>query len=204
MKKFFGKNGGFTIVELMTASFITALFATAFYIAATTMHNEMVLQNQYFDTNRDIRYTMEKISRDLKESVSIISSHGGNTTGDSVLILKLPSIDSSGEPTNIDLQYDYVTYKVNPSNSKQLFRSLDVLGGTSTREGGSDQSDVVIANNLSSIEFASSGTGLSSISASTLATLKRINVQITSLGKTLGRDQSTQIDSDIMLRNRIT
>ena len=195
---------GFTTTELIIAVGLTSMFATSFYVAFHVMNTEMRRNSVYFDTGSSAKNVMDRMAKDVQEAVSVVASYGGNSTGTTCLILKLPSIDGSGIPTNISTQFDYVTYKVDPSDSTHLLRSLDVLGGTSSREGGADISNVVVARRLDAIAFSYLGTALSSVSASTIPTMKRINVQITAEGTTLGATQQTQIDSDLMLRNRIS
>jgi Tfp pilus assembly protein PilW len=195
---------GFTITELASAMMITVIFALAFFALFTGMHTQTARTNIYFETNRTARFALDKISRDVKEAVNIATNWGGNTTGNTALVLKLPSLNSSGEPTNIATQFDYVTYKLDPSDSTKLVRTLDVLGGVSQREGGTDKTNVLVAKRIQSILFSYNGTGLSSISASALVNLKYVNAQITGRTATFKSNETTQVDSDLMLRNRIS
>ena len=195
---------GFTTLELTIGLSLTVLFATSFYTAFQVMNTEMWRNRMYFDTNTSAKNVMDRVAKDVEEAVSVVASYGGNTTSNTCLILKLPTVDNSGIPTSITGQFDYVTYKINPSDSTQLFRSLDVLNGTSQREGGADTTNIVMARRVNSILFSYAGTNLSSVSSATIPTMKYINVQITTQGTTLGANQQSQVDSDLMLRNNIT
>ena len=195
---------GFTTLELMTALSLTVLFAASFFYCFQGMNAEMWRSKVYFNTSVSAKNVMDRMARDVEEANSAVAAYGGNTTGTTCLILKLPSVDGSGVPTSISSQFDYVTYKINPSDSTQLLRSLDVLNGTSSREGGADVSNMVVARSVNTIAFSYAGTALSSVSATTIPTMKYINVQITTQGTTLGANQQTQVDSDLMLRNLIT
>ena len=194
---------GFTTVELMIAVSLTLLFAASFYGAFATMGSEMWRKKANFDTNVSAKNVMDRMSRDVEEAVSVVASYGGNTTGTNCLILKLPSIDASGVPTSITNQFDYVTYKINPTDSTQLLRTLVVLNG-SQREGGSNITNAVVARKVNALSLSYGGTALSSVSSATIPTMKTINVQITAQGTTLGTNQRTQVDSDLMLRNNIS
>lgn len=191
---------GFTMVELAIAVTINTIFLTAFFSVFSIMNTHMNQQSIYFQSNRGARFALDRIARDVREAVSLVATHGSDTTADSVLILKLPSINSSGDPTNIDSQFDYVTYKLSGTD---LVRSVDVLGGTSTREGGSDQTNRVVATGVSAITFSTaSGMALGSVSSGTIPALHSVNVSITVQGSTLGRTQSTSVDADLYLRNQ--
>ncbi len=195
---------GFTVLECTIALSLTVLFAASFYTAFRVMNAEMWRNKDYSDTCLSAKNVMDRLSRDVQESAGVVASYGGNTTSTSCLILKLPCIDNTGTPTSISSQFDYVTYKINPLDSTQLFRSVDVLNGTSNREGGVDTSDVVVGRKVSSISFSYVGTPLASVASATIPTMKYINAQITTQGTTLGTTQDTQVDSDLMLRNYIT
>lgn len=197
---------GFTITELMVATTITGIFALGFYALVNTFQKQMVQQSVYYDTNRAARLAMDKISRDVKEAVSVVSSYGGNTTGDQVLILKLPSIDAAGEPNDIATKFDYVTYKRDGTDSTRLVRAINV-DADSSRNGGVDHiSDPlpVVVKKIETLLFSdSNGVSLSSVAAGDIADLESISVRIKAQGKTRDNTQSTQVESELMLRNKL-
>lgn len=195
---------GFTMLECTIALTLTALFAASFYSAFRVMNGEMWRSKDYFDTSRSAKNVIDRLARDVQEAAGVVVSYGGNTTGTTCLILKLPSISNTGDPTSISNQFDYVTYRINPLNTTQLLRSVDVLNGTSNREGGVDVTDAVVGRKVNSISFSYAGTSLSSVASGTIPTMKYINAQIIAEGTTLGASQQTQLDSDLMLRNYIT
>jgi prepilin-type N-terminal cleavage/methylation domain-containing protein len=198
---FGGHRRGFTIVEILAASVIMTIFASAFFGIVKVMHASLVRQNVFFDTNRASRYSLGRIGRDVKEAIGLVNTLGVDTTGNTILILGLPSIDGTGEPTDILNDFDFIVYKLNPGDATQLLRIVDVLDGVSLRNGGADGTQV-IANNIQNILFSDeTGTGLSS--AGNLALIKRINVFITTQGTTLGTVQTTQLDADLMMRNKV-
>ncbi|MBI4353271.1 MAG: hypothetical protein HY593_05020 [Candidatus Omnitrophica bacterium] len=194
---------GFTMTELAIATTITLLFALSLYAVFYGLHNQLKKQNVYYETGRSARHSLDRISKDVKEAVQIVSSWGGNSTSDTSLVLKLPSINSNGEATDVSSQFDYVTYKLDSADTTHLVRSLDILGGTSAREGGADQTNQIVGRNVQTILFSSNGTGLSSFSSSALQGLKSINVAVTTQRQTVGTTQTTQLDSDLMLRNQL-
>lgn len=195
---------GFTSSELLIAVLLTSMFAMAFYTAFRGLNAEIARGKVYFDTSLSAKKVMDIMARDVQEAIGVEVARAGENTGTTCLILKLPSIDGTGTPTNISNQFDYVTYKPNPGDSTQLFRSLDVLDSVSSREGGADLNSIVVAKSVNSIAFSYMETALSSVASGTIPTMKYINVQIMARGTTLGTNQELQLDSDLMLKNRLT
>ena len=197
----FKSNSGFSLIELMSATALTLVTAFAFYTVFLTIRNELAQQDNYYTGNRTIRFALDKMARDGEEAIGVVSNWAGDTTGNSILILKLPSVNASGVPTNIASQFDYVTYKLSGTT---LTRTLDLLDGTSQREGGDDIINRRVATQVQSLLFTSGGTALGSIAAATLPTLKTINAQILAQAAIRGRTQTSQGDADLMLRNNVS
>ncbi len=189
-------------MELMVATVLSVLFSLAVFGAFYVMRNEMFQQTNFFTTNRSVRFAGDIMARDIREAVRIVSARGGNTTGNQVLILQLPSIDANGDATDIDNDFDFVVYRLSSIDATTLIRDLDVMGGTSFRNGGADSSNKVVATKVQNLSFTSSGTGLSSVA--NVQTLFAVNASITSQGTVLrsSQTQTTQADSDIRLRNK--
>lgn len=206
-KRSFADERGFTLVELMAATAISVMFSAAFFAAFFVMRNELYQQNIFFSTNRAARFGLDYISRDVKEAIRVVPTRGGDTTGNTVLILELPSIRNDvgheGEATDFDNDFDYVVYKLDSVDPTILRRSLDVKNGVSNRNSGADLSNKEIARKIQSILFSTTGgTGLSAVS--NIAGLGAINAQVTARGTTLrsAQTQTTQVDSNLKLRNK--
>jgi hypothetical protein len=189
----------------MGAVVLTLVLAGGFYGAFYAVRNEMYQARMYFDTNRSVRYAEERLTRDIREAIEVTSTHGAYTTGNSILILKLPAIDASGDATDIAADFDYVTYRLDTTvTPNTLVRSLDVLDGTSQREGGADRTNKVIARRMLSLAFSSGGTALGSLTATQKTALEYVNVQMSAQGTTIGKSQTTSVDADVMLRNKLS
>ena len=134
----------------MSATAISLFMATAFYAAFFGMRNQFAQQDNYYMNNRGVRFALDRMARDAEEALCVTYTWGADTRANNVLILKLPSINASNEPSNISTQFDYVTYKLSGTN---LTRTLDVQN-SSTREGGADISGKVIAKNVSTLLFS--------------------------------------------------
>ena len=206
---FWKHQKGFSTIELMIALTVTTAFAASFYGAFQVMNNGMWSAKVYFDTNNSVKGAMDRMARDVEEAIQVETSHTFNgtveNTGTGCLILRLPSIDNAGIPTSISAQFDYVMYKLNAVDST-LRRSVDILDGTSQRNSGADVNSTVVAKKVIALVFcnpANNDTVLTQEAAGTITAMKYLNAQITAQGKTLHQNESTTVDSDMMLRNKI-
>ncbi|MGH7197634.1 MAG: hypothetical protein ACREH5_02695 [Candidatus Omnitrophota bacterium] len=196
---------GFTVTELITAVVLAMIIGVAFFSAYYVFRNAFYQQTAYYNSNRSVRFALDSISKDAKEAIAVVPARGGDTTGTQVLILRLPSINNAGEPSDINSQYDYVTYKLDPNDNSVLIRDLDVLGGGSVRNNGQDAFGKVIGQTIQTLQFSSGGTNLSGLSASAISGLKVLNANVAARDTTIlsSQTQTSQLDADIRLRNNL-
>ena len=146
---------GFTIVELITGfaiiGFVSFLVAAVYFAQFKLFSN----QNTAIDIASENKLAADEIVNQIRESETVVntcSSCGGDVTGADKLILRLWPLNSSGEPTDpSSSNYDYIIYKLNPSDSTKLIKQTfadTVL--PSTRLSGSK----IIATKLASLQFA--------------------------------------------------
>jgi prepilin-type N-terminal cleavage/methylation domain-containing protein len=200
---------GFTIVEVSIAMVIVLIFFGAFYSTFGILRNQMYRQFSFFDTNRTVRFGVDRITRDVNEAVRVETSKSMNTatsnstvnyqTGNEVLVLALPSIDANGEPLDITSKYDYVAYVIDSNDTSILLRVLDV-NSPSTRNGSNDSVQTV-ASSVDTITFLSGSTPLGSVTNK--SDLDRIGVQITAEEKVGGKPVKSEVNTVLKLRNKI-
>ena len=193
-------TGGFTITELLSVSVILVIFFAAFFGSYSVLRHQTYQQGNFYDADRSVRFAVDRVARDVNEALSVVASYGTYNTGDNTLVLALPGINTNGEPTNIETDFDRVIYRLDPGDST-VFQRILSLDASSQRNGGNDATQVV-SREVQNILFSSGGTGLSQISV--VNTLKRINFSI-SARKTLRGGAQTQtagLDSDMTLRNK--
>ena len=82
---------------------------------------------------------MNIISRDIRKAESILTSYSTYTAGASTLILRVPSIDGSGELlTDIDgkiQSYDIIIYTMDATETDKLIRRTYPATGSSRSSG---------------------------------------------------------------------
>lgn len=145
---------GFTLVELQVSLFIaliTLLAAMSLYIF---YWRTFVIGNTVLDIYANSRVAMEMISRDVRMAAQVVSSHTPYTTTSNCAVLKVPSIDASGNV--IASHYDYITYKLQGSDLYRIVQK-DSLSSRLTENR-------VVAHYCSALWFSSGGVMLSDVS----------------------------------------
>ncbi len=195
-----GSQKGFTLVELMQVIAITAIIAISFFAVFSVMNTGMSRSKTHFDINTSAKNIIGRIANDAQEAIAVVPSYAGNVSGNTCLILKLPSIDANGIPLDITSLFDYVTYTIDGSDASILLRILAVNNGSS-RNGGNNIAGAVAGKQVNAILFSGDGANLGTIAANDLPWVKNIHIQVTTQGNAHGIIQSSTVGSDFMLRN---
>lgn len=188
---------GFTLVELMVGLAIFSMIMTMIMVAYVGSQRDFITGIAKLDLNRNTRLTLDWMRRDIKAADSLIASRPINgttyTTGNSELIIRMPSVDASG---NIIAASDYVVYHVSTTDPTRLERIVSADAGSSRSSGTAN-----VALQLSAIQFSSGGIGLSAVGS--LASVDTVEVSITTAKTILGgRVMQAIMQSAYNLRNR--
>lgn len=187
---------GFTLIEMLVVVGIVAFIVLALLSFYVSGQKYFISQSARADNLRAGRQVLNWISRDIKEGIEVLSSYNTYTASDSCLILKVPSVDSSGVIIDIANDVDYIIYRPNPSRSNRLERIVDAKDGVSSR------SDVTrtVADKVGSIVFSSGGIGLGSVSDFTQ--VFSVNVALTNRQSWMGKTYQDTFNTMIKLRNK--
>lgn len=117
------KIRGFTIVELQVASAIAAFMLIAVISLYIFYWKFFGIGNTVLDVYSNSRVAMGWLAKDIRCAAQVVPSHGSYVTSDSCVVLQVPSIDSAGSV--IPSAYDYITYKLQGSTPKDLYRIVE-------------------------------------------------------------------------------
>lgn len=190
-------SAGFTLVETMFASVVGIIVLGMIMILYVGVNNSMARGVALAEINSDARLVMDRIVRDVRWSTQLETTRliGGTlyVTGDNVLILKIPAIDTGGDA--IANTYDYVVYTPDASDPERLRKIVDPDAASSRVS-----SDHVIAKNINSFSLSSSGTTLSNVPL--LSTVTAVEIAV-SADKTLlqGNTIIESLASEAAIRN---
>lgn len=186
---------GLSLLEFLIAGailgIISALVAGIYFAHFRIFSN----QNNAIDVSTQNKLALEEISNQIRQSESIVStcpSCGGDTTGASVLILRLWPLDGTGEPIDPqDINYDYLVYKRDPINTTKLTRTTYAYASSSRKSGTH-----VVATNINSLDFTYDNPTPASAGQVT------ISVSTTATGTSTNKVQTTIETSKANLRNK--
>jgi len=187
---------GFTLVELTVVVALMAVIMLILMSLYVTGQQFLMTESARNDVIRDNRYVFDWISRDIKGAVQVVSSWDAYTTSSNCLILRIPSVDSSGLIIDIENELDYIIYRLNSEHPNKLERVVDAKDGVSSRV----DSTRVLATRVNSFLLSSDGVELSSVAD--LTQVASIDIAMTTKQNRLGRDFQQTLDSTVKLRNK--
>jgi len=195
-----GRKKGLTLIDLdfaLVVGTITLVAAISLYIL---YWRTFVIGNTMLDVYSNSRVALELISRDTRWATQVATSYtsGGTTytTGDSVLVLMVPSVDASHNC--IPSSYDYIIYQLQGGN---LYRIV-------FKDAASSRSNEnrVVAKCCTSLTFSSGGVTLSNIpNKSTINNVDiylPINKSTISLSGKVETNESMNPTTVVKLRNK--
>jgi prepilin-type N-terminal cleavage/methylation domain-containing protein len=127
--KFANKHGsmrpGLSLPELLIAITLLAAVSTLLSAIIFAIFRLFTNQTTSIDIASQNKIALSEITSGIRLSQAIVTTCPGSrcpqdTTGPSVIVLQLWSLDSSGEP--ISTAYDYMTYRQDPSDNTKLIR----------------------------------------------------------------------------------
>ena len=190
------RRDGFTLVEVLIAATLTTIVLGMALTMYISQQRNFLVGNEYIDIHQDARLAMDWLANDIRWGIAVESSYGGYSTSNSCIVLKVPSIDSSGDVVDINSDFDYIIYRLAGSNPASLKRRVYPKTGVSSRPS----EDRLIAENIGSLTFSYGGTGLSSIGD--LTTVTEIESSLVTLGTVGDVNLSDRLETRVKLRNK--
>lgn len=195
------KTRGITLIEVLIGMVLMVIVVLALFSLYNTGQKYFVNQNIKSDILNNNRVTLTWLSRDIKEAVQVIPGpidiNGTSySTSSESIVLRLPSIDANGIIIDIDNEFDYIVYQMDPDNSTQIVRIVDGKDGVSSRVDGNR----VLAENVSSLELVfldSNGEEVENYSDTAI-----VDIGLTSLKKGVQRTYKETINTRTKLRNK--
>ncbi len=197
MKLVFGNKKGYTLSEVLISVTIGIILLGALLMIQLLGRNTFDLSVAFVDVNSKAKTAMDWMSKDIHWANQLAASRTIDveeyTTGDDELIMEIPAINPSGDI--LEDVNDYIVYYRDSTDSRILKRTMDA-NAASSRVNGTR----VIANNVNTLNFSSSGAGLSSLADVTAVT--KVEIFLSTQGSSGLQTLTEQFNTDVELRNR--
>ena len=180
-----------TLIEIAMVSVISMIVAavsmrTLVYIQRSTVRISMINQMA-----QESRFLADQISTDARNAIELEASYGSYTAGADTMILKLPSIDSSGDIINIDTTFDRIVYY--PGGGSTLLVREIIPHGSSARIASTKTIGSLVTGEAFTGTFASQPNALGAYV---------IHYQFKLSQTLLGRATTIPISGSVRLRNK--
>ncbi len=198
------KTRGITLIEVLIGMVLMVIVVLALFSLYNTGQKYFVNQNIKSDILNNNRVTLTWLSRDIKEAVQVIPGPidiNGTfySTSSGSIVLRLPSIDANGIIIDIDNEFDYLVYQMDPENSTQIVRIVDGKDGISSRVDGNR----VLAENVSSLVLVFlDSDGMEILNPLDYSDTAIVDIGLTSLKKGVQRTYQETINTQTKLRNK--
>ena len=188
-------KNGFTLIELAVASSVGLLALLVVFCVCFTIQDSIGLTTGILGIAETGRFAVNRISGDIRAAKSVIAFYDTYTTGDTTVILRIPSIDGNGNMIDPENVFDITIYTLDLADPAKLLRIVDP-NPLSAREDLSE----TVAENIDTLLFSSDGAGLSYVPDK--GTIKTVTASITTSESLMGSERTNEITTSISLRNK--
>lgn len=136
-----------TLIELLIVVAISAIIMIALLSLYMAGQRYFFNEDAKADAIEDSRMPMTWISRDIREALQVVATHGSYTTGANTLVLEVPPTD----PTTGALMTgspDHIIYRRNPTYPERLERIIDATDTSGRQDDTRVMADAVNAFGL--------------------------------------------------------
>lgn len=192
---------GLSLIEVLIGMMIMSIVVLAFFSLYSTGQKYFANQDAHVDILNDNRLTLTMFSRDIKEAVQVVPGPvdvGGTnySTSANCVVLKVPSVDADGLIIDIDNDFDYIVYLVNPNNPRELQRIVDGKDGVSSRLDGNK----LLTGNIDSLVL--SFLDADGVTVADYADSAIVDIALTTLKKGVQRTYQETMNTRTKLRNK--
>ncbi len=171
------KKRGFTLTEFLVVTFIELIAVAIAVQAFVALNQDYKVLMSYLGSYLKGREAIDLISKDCRIAIRVMDAYSGYTTADNCIVLKVPSIDASGNIIDVNHRFDYIVYRLQGGD---LWKTV-IPGSGSSRAAYND----VFKKSIESLALAHDGTSFSAIAHKSTITHLTLWVSIveTILGK---------------------
>lgn len=182
---------GFVLMELLITTFVVIIIMIISVDITVSIDKNSRVLALYLSSYLKGREAIDVISKDCRMAIGVMDYYSGYVTTDNCLVLKVPSIDSSGNIIDVNNQFDYIIYRV---NNGDLWKIV-IPGASSSRPARNE----IFKKNIESFYISCGGAGLSGIPHK--STIPYLTLWAAISEEMLGRDYSINTGTTVKLMN---
>jgi len=184
----YARAKGFTLIELQLSIFIACITIVAALSLYIFYWRTFVIGNTVLDVYSSSRIAMGWVARDIRSADQVAASYtsGGTTytTGDHVIVLEIPSIDTAGNivaPDDDLPYYDHIIYQLQADKLRRI-QNIDsrfnISGKPYYHQNGRLSEDRTVTDNCTLLTFSSGGVTLSHISDTDKPNINTVSIYL--------------------------
>jgi prepilin-type N-terminal cleavage/methylation domain-containing protein len=185
------RKKGYTLIEFVLVAAILLIAVTAAISLYLNMDKSYKTIIGYLGSYLKGREVIDIMSKDCRIAVRVMDNYAGYTTTDNCLILKVPSVDSSGNIIDVNNDFDHIVYMLNGGD---LWKAV-IPGSSSSRTAFND----VLKNSMETLYITSNGVPLSNIVHK--STITNLTFGVSVIETISGREYKIEPGTTVKLMN---
>lgn len=187
-------KSGFTLIELIITIGLLSVVTTVLVVLFMASYKTYSLSNASGSLQVASRGTLDRMTREIRQAVSVVASNDTYVTGDDEIVLQMASIDN--DETIIPATYDFVVYRLDPTDPTVL-QEVMIADAASARR--SDTRNIL--NNVDSLNFTYFDATNSALSGD-FTTTKRVTIEVNSSQTQHGQTVPVSYSEQATVRNK--
>ncbi len=193
---------GMSLIEILIGMVIMSVAVLALFSLYNTGQKHFTNQEAHVDILNDSRLVLTMLVRDIKEAIQVepgpVDVGGTNySTSANCVVLKIPSVDVDGLIIDIENDFDYIVYVLNPSNTNELQKIVEGKDGVSFRL----DSTRLLTRNIESLVLSFLDTD--GVIVGNYADSVIVDIALTTLKKGVHRTYEETRNTRTKLRNKV-
>ena len=185
------RKNGFSLAELMVVVLINLIAISIAIQLSTEFNKDYKILIGYLNSYLKGREIIDRFSKDCRMTIRVMDDYAGYTSGNSTLVLKVPSTDASGNIIDVNNYFDYIIYRV---ENGDLWKTV-IPGSSSYRNPYDD----VLKKGIDSLYITFEGTPLSDVLHKSVVT--NITFWVSLSQEVLGKEYNINPGTTVKLMN---
>jgi len=179
------------LIELMITVTIFLIVIAAMTQTIMSMNQNYKILAGYLTNYLKGRHVIDFIAKDIRMAIRVMDEYGAYASTTNCLVLKVPSLDATGDIVEVNNEFDYVIYKIEGDDLKKIV----IPGAMSARTA----CDKVFEKAIKSLYCSHQGNAISSVPNKSVITELNLRVSLSEI--VLGKEYQIDPGTSVKLMN---